>query len=569
MLDEEKIREQYDTEIKTLVLQRDYLLKKMEVLNKFKKQGMHSEEDIRELMSILCYKNLAYCLPGDTAVTLGNGQDIPIQKLVEDRKERKVASLDTQSLKMTSQKITNFFRIRSPKQLVSIITKTGFSIKLTSDHMLPLLQNGGIIWKKAGSLQEGEMLATPRKIRYNTVSPETLDFIDKNKIFISAANPQEAAFKTNKIGHFAMFTFPKNISPEIMYLSGLIFSDGSNDGRSIYFTNNKESLNKAFVKFMKKEFGGHTTQYANGKSTITSYVNNIAIATIFNNILNSLIVFPEELLFPWVAGVYDGDGRSLNKKRRIVIYSAYREKALLIMKVLKRLGITATIIGRKTREGCIDGRKIIPRLSVYHDIYVHLSNENAEILKKVSPFIKYKEKQTLIKKWGELGIRRTISDKVPLGKEVFRSIHPDNNKAKESVYHIMNKGGGISTRGTLRWLANHHNIPELKKHAFSDIFYDKITKIGQVECNDRWVYDIEVENTSNFVANQIIVHNCCRPKTDDGNGKKCMWRDFVLKTLNISKETFMAAKEKAVDELLPSFDVEKAVDDLLLSVANK
>ncbi|GAH78640.1 unnamed protein product [marine sediment metagenome] len=62
---------------------------------------------------------------------------------------------------------------------------------------------------------------------------------------------------------------------------------------------------------------------------------------------------------------------------------------------------------------------------------------------------------------------------------------------------------------------------------------------------------------------------CCCPKTDDGDGKNCMWRDFVLKTLGISNETFMAAKEKAVDELLPSFDVEKAVDDLLSSVANK
>ena len=68
MMDGEEIRERYDaeinkhtTEIKTLATQRDHILKKIEVLDKFKKQGVHSEEDIEELMSILCYKNLAYC----------------------------------------------------------------------------------------------------------------------------------------------------------------------------------------------------------------------------------------------------------------------------------------------------------------------------------------------------------------------------------------------------------------------------------------------------------------------------------------------------------------------------
>lgn len=62
MIDEEKIREQYDTEIKTLVLQRDHLLKKIKTLNKIEKEGVHSKDDAKKLMEgVLCWGNLSYC----------------------------------------------------------------------------------------------------------------------------------------------------------------------------------------------------------------------------------------------------------------------------------------------------------------------------------------------------------------------------------------------------------------------------------------------------------------------------------------------------------------------------
>jgi len=45
---------------------------------------------------------------------------------------------------------------------------------------------------------------------------------------------------------------------------------------------------------------------------------------------------------------------------------------------------------------------------------------------------------------------------------------------------------------------------------------------------------------------------CCRPNTDNGQGKKCIWRDTVLRILKVTPETFMATKEKSVDALLSS-----------------
>lgn len=61
MLDEKKIREQYDTEIKTFELQRDYLLNKIKTLNKCKKDATKGDINLEELNSLLCYKHLGFC----------------------------------------------------------------------------------------------------------------------------------------------------------------------------------------------------------------------------------------------------------------------------------------------------------------------------------------------------------------------------------------------------------------------------------------------------------------------------------------------------------------------------
>lgn len=60
-MDENKIREKYDTEIKTLELQRDYTLNKMRTLDKCKKDAAEGNINLEELNNLLCYKNLAFC----------------------------------------------------------------------------------------------------------------------------------------------------------------------------------------------------------------------------------------------------------------------------------------------------------------------------------------------------------------------------------------------------------------------------------------------------------------------------------------------------------------------------
>ncbi len=43
--------------------------------------------------------------------------------------------------------------------------------------------------------------------------------------------------------------------------------------------------------------------------------------------------------------------------------------------------------------------------------------------------------------------------------------------------------------------------------ATSDIYWDEIVSIEQVEPTDPWVYDLSIAETHNFIAGNIIVHN--------------------------------------------------------------
>ncbi len=51
------------------------------------------------------------------------------------------------------------------------------------------------------------------------------------------------------------------------------------------------------------------------------------------------------------------------------------------------------------------------------------------------------------------------------------------------------------------------NLQNLCKLAYSDIFWDKIVSIDDYYSDEKWLYDIEVEGTHNFIANGFYVHN--------------------------------------------------------------
>src|SRR3989344_7599904 len=94
------------------------------------------------------------CLHEDTLITLGDGSQIPIKDL-EDNKE-KIVSLNNK-LKMEHSEKSEFFS-RNVNRLIKIKLRSGKEIKLTPEH--PLLTIKG--WKPVQELTIGSRIATPR-----------------------------------------------------------------------------------------------------------------------------------------------------------------------------------------------------------------------------------------------------------------------------------------------------------------------------------------------------------------------------------------------------------------------
>jgi len=60
-------------------------------------------------------------------------------------------------------------------------------------------------------------------------------------------------------------------------------------------------------------------------------------------------------------------------------------------------------------------------------------------------------------------------------------------------------------RSTIQKMADYFESYELLKYATSDVYWDKITEIEHVGVEQ--TYDLEVEETHNFIANGLVVHN--------------------------------------------------------------
>src|SRR5207237_7173103 len=50
-------------------------------------------------------------------------------------------------------------------------------------------------------------------------------------------------------------------------------------------------------------------------------------------------------------------------------------------------------------------------------------------------------------------------------------------------------------------------LDQIRKLAKSDVYWDEVVAVEEFKPEDRWVYDLSVDETHNFVADNVIVHN--------------------------------------------------------------
>jgi len=80
------------------------------------------------------------------------------------------------------------------------------------------------------------------------------------------------------------------------------------------------------------------------------------------------------------------------------------------------------------------------------------------------------------------------NDAIPDGGEV--------SDAKEAVVQRINRG--LSVAG---------DVQQLRTLATADVAWDRIESIEEIETDEEWVYDLEIEGTHNYISNGVVSHN--------------------------------------------------------------
>ena len=421
----------------------------------------------RSHVAIVCGKRGGgKCLTEDTLITLEDGREIPIRNL--ENKTRKIFSLNNnQKIEITKKE--QFYK-RQVNKTLELTLRSGKKIELTPEH--PLLTIEG--WKEAKELKKGSRIATPRIIPKfgNTKIPES----------------------------------------EIKLLAYLV-AEGHLGNGFILFCNTDEKIVTdfknaiySFDKGLKIMPHGHKNlriskiETGREKNSLRKYLDNLKLYNVKSEtkfVPENIFQLPKEQLSIFLNRLFSCDGTiyfDTNKKEYNISYSSSSYKLITqIQSLLLRFGLLSIIRTKKTKK--------LPN----YELKV-LSSQNIEFIKEIGFFGKKEEIQKKVK----TKINNPNVDTIP--KEIWNIYRPKN-------WTIAGKILGYKTPKSLRSSINYspsrekllkiaiaENNSELRKIATSDIFWDEIKEIKEIN-KKQIVYDITVPKNHNFVANNIIVHN--------------------------------------------------------------
>ncbi|MEK6792947.1 MAG: LAGLIDADG family homing endonuclease [Nanoarchaeota archaeon] len=547
------------------------------------------------------------CVAPHSIIMTNPGGMSHIEEIVEKRlvkheeytpgvwKEDNITDVKIQSLsndlKIHSKNPSHIWKLQAPKLVYEITLASGKKVELTGNTQLFSLKDGKTIWKKAKDIENGEVIATPRKLiggnnekyyfidlvntnpvihgikyfvkeiveklkeKYGTLRETAKKLkIKENQLYHHWINEQargnikledlkKIAQEANidwkdKIREVSLYngknhTIPLYINKEVLYLAGLIAGDGDlrkidSKSYSIRLSNSSKKLHEIFRNILKSEFNlnydvsngsdkrpeaTRTHSRILGESLIAL---GIPISPKSNKIYISetLLHLSNELLSEYIAGLYDTDGCVFIRKGKgsdCIDFTTCSEKlARQIQLVLLRYEIHATIRNREPSTDKIKGN--------YNKWIVEIRNgKDIQKFAKVIP-LKHPEKKNKLDFLNSLVKQKpyhTNTDILPGIGELLKKILKENNiSLKKMKWH-----NNLSVNGLKEILSRiqikNKDIEELSKLANSDIYWEKIVKINKKTPKYKYVYDLTIEDSHNFVVDGVLVHNTAAVVKDE------------------------------------------------------
>jgi DNA polymerase-3 subunit alpha len=209
--------------------------------------------------------------------------------------------------------------------------------------------------------------------------------------------------------------------------------------------------------------------------------------------------------------MWAGDGHINTTDRSLFYATSSRRLAGQVQHLLLRLGIIGRVrdVEFRTKDGVYPG----------HQVFV-TGNENLRRFSETvgARFLSRARREAVAglvldapaggpsRDLIPVGIREAVRAAKDRTGETWAQVEAGADVSSRDFYPVGTNPDKIGfTRAMIGRLADHFGDPELRRHAASDVLWDRVVSIEYV--GEKQTYDLEVPVTHNFVANDIIVHN--------------------------------------------------------------
>ena len=433
-------------------------------------------EEANQIMYLLGPVGGGKCHRKGTKISMSDGT----LKNIEDVKIGDFVLSTNKELKLIEKEITDTFAI-DPKQVVEVITKRGLKIYSANTHKY--MTDSG--WRTVSELNKNDFIATARKTNFGLKSDtKGIDFIKILAYLLGDGHiPKTGNITFTNFNLKIIEDFKNSIEKLGLKVKDQIDLEGNLDymrvleGREISLRNKLDEL-KLLGSYSDTKF--------------------------FPNFIFQL---NENLLSVFLSRLYGTDGWATVGNRCEIGYCTTSEKmASQLVSLLSKFGISARISSYfpKREDGTYYKKAYTVSIKDKNDILTFTNRIGIYGKEDACRLVLNSISKQSRKKSGSLdripkSIIRNITENISASKK------DGSSKLKDQLRTTIDNNKGCRKEFVIE-ASEKLNSKELYDIATSDIYWDEIKEINYLKIEEE-MYDFEVSDFHNYIANGIISHN--------------------------------------------------------------
>ena len=473
------------------------------------------------------------CVSGDTRVTLADGSEMRISDLVDrnldnpkpvddgvwDHADVPVPSLQ-QDGTLEKSRVTKVWKREAPGHLYLITTQSGSSVKVTPSHPLFVQQNGQFTPVRAEDLSAGDFIGVPQ-----TIPSTDCDALDGN-------------YRKSRSNNAVELSLPEQWTPALARLLGYIVAEGYVEQRDdktgfVSVTNNDEAVLDDVAKTLSELGLNYTIRTPHpdkdarellcSSGEFVSFLANcehrLLTGSKTQRVPPAIFRASVEIRAAFLKAYIEGEGHVSATQRQITVASMSRELLEDVRSLLLSLGITTQLSERQNGSyrlrisgkqvsryvetvGFVTERK--SEATAEYDAIAH--NTNRDIVPNIGTTLK-RIRETLGLTQASCNLPRSTYQHYERERRnpSCHALSQIVSAFDTAVADLKRNEATLVSDGGIDTLCR--DIDALRQLAAGDVGWEKITSIEPVAPESDWVYDVEVEETHNYLTNNIISHN--------------------------------------------------------------